>query len=135
MKGFKYQITENILQRKGKVNGDIEFSSVYFNSMTKSVINSEFSLNKSFQEILHRIDNWINEGSSWIIESINDEYMNISMFSPLIGSSFVELPNELINSNKGLINNKNNDNKCFLCCHVRHLNLVEEHRKRITKED
>ena len=28
-------------------------------------------LNKSFQEILYRIDNWINEGSGWIIESID----------------------------------------------------------------
>ena len=36
---------------------------------------------------------------------------------------------------KGLINIKNNDNKCFLWCHTRHLNLVKIHPKRITKED
>ena len=95
MKGFKYQITVAVLLSKEKGNGDIEYSSVYFNSVTKTVINSEFSLDKSFQEILYKIDNWINEESGWIIESINDEYVNISMYSPLIGSSFVELPNEL----------------------------------------
>ena len=89
MKGFKYQITVAVLLRKEKGNGEIEYSSVYFNSMTKTVINSEFSLDKSFQEILYRIDNWINEGSGWVVESINGEYVNISMYSPLIGSSFV----------------------------------------------
>ena len=84
------------------------------------MINSEFSLDKSFQEILYRIDNWINEGSGWIAESINGEYMNISMYNPSIRSSFVENPK------KDLINTKNNDNKCFLWCHVRHLNLIKK---------
>ena len=95
MKSFKYQITAKVLLRKEKGNGEIAYSFVYFKSMTKTVINSEFSLDKSFQEILYRIDNWINEGSGWIIESINGEYVNISMCSTWIGSSFVELPNEL----------------------------------------
>ena len=85
MKGFKYQITVAVLLSKEKGNEGIEYSSVYFNSIAKTVINSEFSLDKSFQEILYRIDNWINEGSGWIIESINGEYVNIFMYSPLIG--------------------------------------------------
>ena len=85
MKGLKYQVTIAVLLSKEKGNGDIEYSSVYFNSMTKTVINSEFSLDEPFQEILYRIDNWINEGSGSIIESVNVEYVNISMYSPLIG--------------------------------------------------
>ena len=36
---------------------------------------------------------------------------------------------------KGLINIKNNDNNCFLWCHIRHLNLVKIHPERIAKED
>ena len=36
------------------------------------------------------------------------------------------------NPMKGLINIKNNDNKCFLWCHIRHLNLVERNPQRIT---
>ena len=107
MKGFKHQITVAVLLSKEKGNGDI-------NSISKTVINSVFSLDKSFQEILYRINNWINDGSGWIIKSINGEYVNISMYSPLIGNSIVQLPNELKNPKKGLINIKNNDNKCFL---------------------
>ena len=36
-------------------------------------------------------------------------------------------------SKKGLINIKNNDQKCFLWCHVRHTNPVKIHPERITK--
>ena len=62
MKGFKYQITVKVLLCKQKENRDKWFAHVYFNSATKTVINSDkYDLDKSFQEILYRIDNWINE--------------------------------------------------------------------------
>ena len=127
IKGFKYQITVKFSLCNHKINGDIEYSPVYFNSATKTVINSEFNLDKSFQDILHRIDNWINERSSWIIESIDAEYLNIFVYSPLIGSTYIELPDKIKNPMKSLINIKNSDNKCFLWCHIRHLNLVRTH--------
>ena len=34
---------------------------------------------------------------------------------------------------KGLVNIKNNDNKCFLWCHIRHLNPLKIHPEKITK--
>ena len=114
MEGFKYQITVTVLLCKHKQNGDIEYAPVYFNSSTETEINSDkYNLDKSFQEILYKIDNWINEGSGWIIESINGEYVNISIYIPLIGGTYTELPDGLKNSVKGLVNIKNNDNKCF----------------------
>ena len=67
-KGFKYQITVQILLKKYKPNGEIEFAPVYFNSVTKLVINHRFKLEESFQEILYMIDAWINNGSGWIIK-------------------------------------------------------------------
>ena len=84
MKGFEYQITVKVLLCKHKINEDIEYAPVYFNSATNTVINSDkYDLDKSFQEILYRIDNWINEGSGWIIESTEAQYVNISIYSPL----------------------------------------------------
>ena len=52
---------------------------MYFNSTTKTVINSKYDIDKSFQEILYRIGDWINEESGWVIESMNGEYVNISI--------------------------------------------------------
>ena len=80
------------------------------------MINHKFDLGKSFQEILYRIDNWINEGSGWIIESINSQHINISTYKSLIGSSYVKLPVELRIPKKELINIKNNDQKCCFFC-------------------
>ena len=99
---------------KTKKDGNIEYSPVYFNSATKTVINSaEFNQVQSFQEILYRIDHWINQGSGWIIKSIEGFYSNISAYNPLIGRTYINLPSELQHPKKGLINIQNNDNKCF----------------------
>ena len=86
--------------KKYKPNGEIEFRSVFFNSTTKTVINYKFSLDKSFQEILYRIDNWINEGSGWIVELIESQYINISTYRSLSRSSYIKLPVELRISKK-----------------------------------
>ena len=47
-KGFKYQITVKVLLKKYKLNGEIEFAPVYFNSFTKTVINHRFRLENYF---------------------------------------------------------------------------------------
>ena len=87
---------------KHKQNGDVDYAPVYFNSVTKTVVNSDkHDLDKSFQEILYKIDNCNNERSGWIIESIETQYVNISLYSPLIGSTYVELPDKLKNPIKG----------------------------------
>ena len=57
---------------------------------------------------------WIKEGSGWVIESVDAEYVNTSTYSSLPGSTYIKLPRRLRRSMKGLINIKNNDNKCFL---------------------
>ena len=56
IKGFKYQVTAKVLLRKHKENKDIKFAPVYFNSTTKTIINSKYMLDKYFQDILHRLD-------------------------------------------------------------------------------
>ena len=53
----------------------------------------------------------------------------------MIGSTFIELPDELKNSRKGLIDIQNDNNKYFLWCHIRHLNLIDKNPQRITKKD
>ena len=78
------------------------------------MINNRFSLKNAFQEILHRTDNWINEGSGWIVELMESQYIYISIYRPLSGRSYTKLPTELRSPKKGLINIKNNDQKCFI---------------------
>ena len=57
--------------------------------------------------------------------------INMSAYKPLVGSSYVDLPIELCSPRKGLINIQNSDQKCFLWCHVRHIDLTQDHPGRI----
>ena len=45
------------------------------------------------------------------------------------------MPAELKSPKKRLINIKNSDQKCFLWCHVRHVNPVKKHPERTTQKD
>ena len=112
-KGFKYQITVKVLLRKYKHNGEIEFAPVYFNPMTKTVINHKFRLKNCFQEILYMIDICINNGSGWNVESIESQCIHISTYRPLSGSFYMDLSAEFKIPRKGLINIKNKDQKNF----------------------
>ena len=47
----------------------------------------------------------------------------------------MNLPAELRSPKKGLLNIKNKDKKCFLWCHVRHINPSKKHPERIKKID
>ena len=73
----------------------------------------KFSLENSFQEILYRFDNWINEGPNWIVESIESQHITISTYRPLSGGSYMKLPVELRSPRKALINIKRKDQKYF----------------------
>ena len=113
--GFKYQITVKVLLKiyieeiMKNNNEEIEFNPVYFNSSTKTMINNRFKLEHAFQEILYRIDAWINEAAGCIIESIESHNISISTHRPLVGRSYIDLPIELKHPIKGLIHIKNND--------------------------
>ena len=84
--------------------------------MTKTVINYRFRLENSFQEILYMIDVWINNGSGWNVESIEYQYINISTYRPLLGSSYIDLTDKL-----------RSPRKAFLWCQVMHINPSKEH--------
>ena len=64
------------------------------------MINHKFSIENAFQEILYRTDNWINEGFGWIAELIESQYISVSSYRPLSGSSYVKLSEELRSSIK-----------------------------------
>ena len=136
-KGFKFVETLQVKFEKYSNYKKI-LKNGYFNSTTDLIINEtdiKLSLQASQQQILNKIAQWISEGSGWTILSIENHYINIANYSPLKGSSYIELPQELRNSAKGLINMKNKDNECFRWCHIRHLNPQDNDPQRIKKTD
>jgi len=104
----------------------------------KTVTNKDEILEKitlGEEENVNRIADWLSEGSQWVIDEILDHYLNIVSYVPSRGNSYIELPVNLRNSKKGLINLKNEDGKCFLWCHVRHLKPEKVQPERIKLTD
>ena len=135
-KGFKY--VETLQVKFTKLSNDRKTEkNCFFNSKADLILNNtdiQSSLEISKQHILNLISQWVSEGSGWTVQSIESHNINIANYSPLKGSSFIELPPE-INRSKGLVNIKNKDNECFRWCHIRHLNPQDKNPQRITKTD
>ena len=143
MKGFKFIETLEVTFEKDTIDSKTGkrvsiYKTAFLNGKAKIVTkvdDIEPELNMSRQEILNVIDKWVSEGSGWVIDRIDSHYINVTLYKPLNGSSYIELPTELRNPKKGLINMKNKDDECFRWCHIRHLNPQIEHPERIEKED
>ena len=136
-KGFKYNTTLRVRLSKRK-EGTIIYQEPYFNAGPFTVTNRldiEASIDKGIERILELIAVWLSEGSGWVFESVLLHIINIVSYFPLRGTSYIKLPEELRNPMKGLINPKNEDNKCFLWCHIRHLNPLQKNPQSITKAD
>ena len=137
MKGFKFVETLQVTFTKFS-SDEIVTKTAYFNSKAQTIINHteiHGALQTSKQTILNKIAQWISEGSGWTIQSVDNHYLNIVKYEPMNGSSYIQLPTELRNSAKGLINIKNEDNECFRWCHIRHLNPQDKTPQRIKKSD
>ena len=101
-KGFKYVLNTKIILKKRINDKEHTYSTVYFNSIVRPVINRRYHLNESFEEILNLLDTWINESSAWIMDQtdykLNGLYINASNYEPLLGGSYISLPEKLKNS-------------------------------------
>ena len=143
MKGFRFIETLELTFEKDTIDSKTGkhvsiYKTAFFNGKAKTITkvdDIEPELNMSRQEILNVIDKWVSEGSGWVIDRTDSHYINVTRYKPLNGSSYIELPTELRNPKKGLINIKNKDTECFRWCHIRHLNPQEKDLQRIKKED
>ena len=143
MKGFKFIETLEVTFEKDTIDSKTGkrvsiYKTAFFNGKAKTIAkanNIEHELSMSRQEILNVIDKWVSEGSGWVIDQIDSHYINVTTYTPLHGSSYIELPVELKNPKKRLINIRNKDDECFRWCHIRHLNPQEKNPQRIKKVD
>ena len=137
LRGFKYIETLKVTFEK-QLGDEIITKTAYFNGRARTIINEneiDESLQLSRQEIMKTIGQWLSEGSGWTVKTVDGHYINLTKYKPLKGSSYIELPTELRNPAKGLINLKNKDNECFRWCYIRYLNPQGKDPQRIKKDD
>ena len=113
-----------------------DINTIFRNSDPVTETNQRFNLNTPYGVLKHRLSIWSIGGSGWIIDQIEDIWINISNYDPLSGRSYIRLPPELNNSVKGLIINiKNKDIECFKWCHIILINSQDKHPDRIKMQD
>ena len=103
---------------------------------TKAVIiTSEEGVNNFVEDagILDKIDQYHFEDSALFMDGIKEHIINIYKYKLLGGSSYIDLPKEYKNSNKRLINIKNNDNMCFKYCFIANKYPVLFGKNRVSK--
>ena len=134
--GFKYILSARVTFKKwNNATNTYDIDTIYRNSDPITVTNQRFNLNSAYETSKHRVEFYSNEGVGWIIDKIENIWINISNYGPLVGSSYIPLTLELNNSMKGLINFKNKDNECFKWSNVRFINPQNKHCDRINKQD
>ena len=134
----KLKIPNNFAINFSSENNGTKYPPIYFNSNAQAVFNNvdiNVSLETSYLILLKKAWKWFCESSGWLTEPADGNYINRSIYNPLAGSSYVQLPKELINSKKSLINIQNKDNECFRWCHIRHLNQTSKNVQSIWKRN
>ena len=112
-----------------------DIDTFFCNSDPITVINKRFDLGTAFETLKHRLSIYSDEGSGWIIDKIEDIWINAANYDSLAGSSYFPLHLKLKKIMKGLINLKNKDDKCFKQCHIRFINPQSKNFGRINKQD
>ena len=135
-RGFKYISSARVIFKKwNNAINTYHIDTIYRNSDPITVINRRFNLATAFETLKHRIEIYPDGGSGWIIDKIEDIWINIANNDPLGRSSYFPLLLKLKNSMKSLINLKNKDNECFKWCHITFINPQNKTSERINKQD
>ena len=81
--------------------------------------------------LVDKIDNYIRNGSGWIVDNVNHLSIMSTKYHPMGGSSYIELPKEIKNK-KSLINIQNDDHQCIVWCILAHKHSQPCHSYRVS---
>jgi hypothetical protein len=89
--------------------------------------------NSAADKIKESMASYQMQGSNWRFKSIMKLDIDTVEYKPLKGSSYIPLPEYLVNK-KGIINMKNEDDECFKWCITRAMYPIDSHPERITTD-
>ena len=94
--------------------------------------------NELYTKMIDRIEEEIQklesaEGTGWKFVKALNLQLHTVQYTPLRGSSYMKLP-KFLESKGAIINIKNDDDKCFLWCVLRALNLKDKNNERIDED-
>ena len=114
-------------------NGEKDYKEVPFKNKAV-VVTAKEDIPRIVDELIwdieNRIETYIVDGSGWVYEVSEEVNIEMPIFVPLAASSHLLLPKGIPKRNNGIINIKNEDNRCFERCILEDLYPAPYHRER-----
>ena len=112
--GLKYAIWLEVLLLKEQMG-----TSTYtdppsrFYTQQNAVLNEdEINLDEQIAQILEKIENFVQSGSGWVVDSFMTLWLDFAKYEPIKGGPYFPLPTALKNK-RAVINVKNEDDDCL----------------------
>ena len=129
-KGLKVNTTFKLLVETKASEDTYVRHEMYISSKADVILNDiDLETFSSGSKIYNEMDNYFktNNSDTKFVSIINHK-INMYKYLPLKGKSYIALPKNFNNNNKGLCNIRNDDNKCFKWCHIAFLYPVNNHK-------
>ena len=113
--GIKWWIAVYITFKRLTQDGSVQRTNAVFLSSTRSLFvgdNHERDIAAAFNEIYIKQEEFIELGSAWTLESVDQFCVNTVRFTPLRVGWFISLPKEI--KRRHVVNIKSFDNKCIV---------------------
>ena len=110
---LKYSVGLEAVFVKDSLDGSPTFTDppTRFYTAQKAIFN-KVDLSKEFSELVARIENFVQNGSGWKLNTLKTLWLDVAKYEPIKGSSYLPLPDSLKNK-RAVINVKNDDDHCL----------------------
>jgi hypothetical protein len=113
---IKWYLTVQIELERLTSDGDNTVSTPHFRSRTFILLNpdtyNEHDLNEALQKIIKSLEEFMRNGSGWVLKKVLHLEIHTVKYMPLKASSYIPLPKTL-QLRSSILNIKNEDQKCF----------------------
>ncbi|CAC5423990.1 unnamed protein product [Mytilus coruscus] len=133
VRNVKWYLNVRVDMVRNIEDGTKEKTTPHFRSKTYTSLendDNEHNLNEAFQKMNGSLEEFIHKGSNWIVNKVLGLEVNTVKYSPISGSSYMELPSKLHHSH-AITNIKNEDKKCFLWSVLAALHPAERNPDRV----
>ena len=90
----------------------------------------DYLCEKAISKILKKFEEWVSEGSGWVMKRINSITLKIARYHPIKGKSYIKTPEKIVNKH-AIINIQNEDEKCFLYSYIASKYPVENNKQSV----
>ena len=129
---LKIDLVIKVRMSRQHQEGEQEEVSQAFCGCTKVILRVEDfddAYDESVKKIWNDFDEWMSNGSSWVLERVENLYLNSAKYDPIYGRSYIPTPKE-IEAKKAVVNVHNNDNQCFKWAVLSALHPLAKHANR-----